>query len=90
MGLFSRKRASTLTEELTQRVWDGNARIKQLEDRLDASLDELAKRYRRAEQSEARFERKKADKEDCDDCPEEVEHPAFTALKNRQNKSMGG
>jgi len=64
MKLFSKKTAPGLSEELILRVWDLNGRIKQLEERFEAQLDELSKRYRRAEQSEARFERKKAP---CDD-----------------------
>ena len=35
-----------------KRLWDMKARLTALEDRFDAALDELAKRYRRAEQAE--------------------------------------
>lgn len=86
MGFFNRKRPSTLSEELVERVWNVSSRIKQLEDRFDASLDELEKRYRRAEQSERRFAKKKVDDEECDDCPEETTNPAILALKRRQGK----
>jgi len=72
MGLFSRKAAPSLTEELTQRVWDVSSGLKQLEDRFDAQLEELSRRYRRAEQSEARFAAKKDAGEclDCEDSPD--------------------
>jgi len=71
-SIFKRKAASKLTEELVERVWSVQAQIKQLESRFGAELDELAKRYRRAEQSEARLLRKRAD-DDCKDCEEDQE-----------------
>lgn len=66
MWLLKTKPAPVLTEELIQRVWDCSSRLKQLEDRLDAKLDDLSVRYRRAEQSQARLERKQA-ASPCDD-----------------------
>lgn len=60
MGFFARKTTPSLSEDLVQRVWDVNGRLKQLEDRLDGALDELSKRYRRAEQSEKRLTDKQA------------------------------
>jgi len=80
------KQPVTLSEDLVERVWDCNSRIKQLEDRFDAQLDELSKRYRRAEQSEARFELKK--QEPCSDAgvAEGADRGgAFAALKRRQS-----
>jgi len=65
MNFFGTKQAPGLTEELIERIWDLSGRIKQLEDRFDGSLDELSKRYRRAEQSEARLGRKTPDKVDA-------------------------
>lgn len=85
MWFRSTQQRPTLLEEHVQKLWDQSSRLKQLEDRFEERLDELSKRYRRAEQSEARFERKKADPE-CDDCEDEIAvHPAIAALKKRQN-----
>jgi len=71
MALFKKKKPPALTEDLVQRQWDLQGRLKQLEDRFDASLDELEKRYRRAEQSEIRLERKKTSTP-CDDAEAEA------------------
>jgi len=60
MWFRTKKTAPGLTEDLVQRVWDCTSRLKQLEDRFDGQLEELSKRYRRAEQSEKRLEGKKA------------------------------
>ena len=88
MGLRRTKEPKGLTEELIHRTWDLDGRIKQLEDRFEAQLDELSKRYRRAEQSEARFDRKAVDR-DCDDgsgdSGDDVGDLAIQALKRRQN-----
>jgi len=51
-GRQKAKAAETLLEEHVKRLWDMKARLKALEDRFESSLDELAKRYRRAEQAE--------------------------------------
>jgi len=85
MWFRNREQRPTLLEEHVQKLWDQTSRLKQLEDRFEERLDELSKRYRRAEQSEARFERKK-EPEECDDCEDESGvHPAIAALKKRQN-----
>jgi len=55
-----------LSEELVQRVWDLSGQIKQLEDRIDAALEDLERRYRRAEQGERRWEAKQKGS-DCED-----------------------
>ena len=60
------KKPSPLTEDLVQRVWDCSSRLKQLEDRFDAQLDELSVRYRRAEQSRQRLEEKRT-RSPCED-----------------------
>jgi len=88
MGFFRIKDPPGLTQDLVQRVWDLTGRIEQLEDRLEAKLDDLAKRYRRAEQSESRLEKKKG--EPCLDCPDEEtdDHPSILALKRRQGKHV--
>lgn len=58
MGLFSFKRVQTLDEEFVERYWDLKARVGALEDRLEAALDDLQRRYQRAEQAERRLEAK--------------------------------
>jgi len=86
MWFFNSKPRETLLEEHVQRTWDLASRITQLEDRLDAKLDELAKRYRRAETGERRLEEKR--ESPCDE-PLEGEtdsHPAIVALRMRQGK----
>jgi len=78
------KPASPLTEELIERVWDVQGRLKQLESGMDERLEELSKRYRRAEQSEKRFEDKKASTP-CDDAAEASKvHPALRARVKRR------
>jgi len=86
----SKNAAPHLTEELVARVWDCTSRLKQLEDRFEGQLDELAKRYRRAEQSEKRYEDKKLSP--CEEeaaatngAPSRVQI-AIDALKGRQGK----
>jgi len=88
MWFSSPKPAPSLTQDLVERTWDIEGRLKQLEDRLTAELDELSKRYRRAEQSEKRLadKRTSSDCEDCDDEP--AVHPAIAALKRRQNGTL--
>lgn len=86
MGFFKAKPVETLSHELVERVWDLQGRIKHLEGILDNELEELKKRYARAEQSERRLEQKKA-KTPCDDVIEsEDQHPAILALKRRQGR----
>jgi len=63
------KPAPGLTEELVQRVWDISGNLKQVESVLEERLQELAARYRRAEQSEKRLDAKRASN-DCEDCGE--------------------
>lgn len=67
MAWFKRKEASILSEEIIERIWDVTARLKALESHFDASLEELARRYRRAEQSQRKLDAKK----DCEDCEDE-------------------
>jgi len=79
MWFFNRKEAPGLTQELVERTWDLSGRLKLLESTLDERLVELSNRYRRAEQSEKRFDDKKASTP-CDDA-EQVRrvHPALRA-----------
>jgi len=84
MGLFRTERPPTLLQEHVQKLWDLSSRIKQLEDRFEAQLEELSKRYRRVEQSEARFEKKKASEPSVSNGAQDQVHPAIAALKLRQ------
>ena len=92
MRFFGTKRPPALAEELVQRVWDCSSRLKQLEDRFDASLEELSVRYRRAEQSEQRLE-KKRNASPCDDdddgLPDTIAKRAF-AYGSKQPTSRNG
>jgi len=83
MSLFRRKPASPLSEELLERIWDLSGRLKQLESTLDERLEELSKRYRRAEQSEKRLDEKVASRP-CDDASSEPRvHPALRGRAER-------
>jgi len=83
MWFKKRKTTPSLSEELVQRVWDLSGHLKQLEGNLEERLDELAKRYRRAEQSEKRLDDKKASSP-CDDA--EQERRVHPALRDRQKR----
>jgi len=76
--------APKLSEELLERIWDLNGRIKQLEGNLDERLDELSRRYRRAEQSENRLDAKKAATPCEDDEKVRRVHPALQARQKRE------
>jgi len=78
------KSAPQLTEELVQRVWDVQGHLKQLEATLEERLDELAKRYRRAEQSEKRLDDKKASSPCDDEAGDRKVHPALARRKARR------
>lgn len=67
MGLFTRSpQPSTLDQDFIQRYWDLASHVDALEAQLDERLDELERRYKRAEQSERRLDQKRAD-EPCAD-----------------------
>lgn len=85
MWFLRRNAAPKLTEELVQRIWDLNGRLKQLEITLDERLEELSKRYRRAEQSEKRFNDKKASTPCDDDDQVRRVHPALRARQARRD-----
>lgn len=83
MRIFGLKRPQTLLEEHVLRLAGQEGRLKALEDRLDERLEELSRRYRRAEQSEKRLE----DVRDVSPCDEPLptdEHPAIRALRIRR------
>lgn len=70
-----------------KRLWDMQARLTALEDRYDAALDELAKRYRRAEQSErdrVKREAKTGDQITLDEGIVAERHPAILDLIKRR------
>lgn len=86
MWFRKRNAAPQLTEELLERHWDVQGRLKQLEATLDERLEELSRRYRRAEQSEKRLDDKKASS-DCEDCDDDKKvHPALKARKARRER----
>jgi len=80
---FKRKEASPLSEELLERIWDLSGRLKQLESNLDERLNELAARYRRAEQSERRLDEKRSSSPCADDAPTPRVHPALRSRSER-------
>ena len=85
MSIFKTKTAPKLTEELIQRMWDLQGRLKLLESTLEERLDELSRRYRRAEQSEKRLDDKKASTP-CDDAEQGRKvHPALRARQARRD-----
>ena len=82
------KGAESLLEEHVKRLWDMRARITALEDRFEASLDELAKRYRRAEQSERDRKKREKDPRQIDieeQIAAETRHPAIVDLLSRRS-----
>ena len=70
-----------------KRLWDMKARLQAFEDRFDASLEELRKRYQRAEQSE-RDRKKRETRRDPEPDPEVLDqprrHPAILDLLSRR------
>jgi len=86
MWPFKRNTAPLLTEELVQRTWDLQGRLKHLESTLEERLEDLSKRYRRAEQSEKRLDDKKASTP-CED--EEKVRRVHPALRARQKRIDG-
>jgi len=85
MAFFSTDKVETARIDLIERLTDLSGRLKGLEDRFDAKLDDLSARYRRAEQSERRLEEKR-DSSECDDPDDDSDlHPALVALKRRQH-----
>ena len=82
------KGAESLLEEHVKRLWDMQARLSALEDRFDASLEELKKRYTRAEQSERdRRKREETSRQQVDPGPpvSDGRHPAIVDLLSRRS-----
>jgi len=67
----TREQPSTLDQDFITRYWDLSSRVDALTAQLDERLDELERRYKRAEQSERRLDAKRADTP----CPEDEEPP---------------
>jgi len=57
---------NTIGQDFITRYWDLVGRVDSLEAHLDDRLDELERRYKRAEQSERRLDEKRA-KTPCDE-----------------------
>lgn len=80
------KTAPQLTQELVERTWDISGRLKLLESTLDERLEELSKRYRRAEQSEKRLDEKIASGPCADGDPPRRQHPYIAARRARRER----
>jgi len=88
MWFSGKNTAPVLTQELVERTWDLSGRLKQLESTLNERLDELSKRYRRAEQSEKRLDDKNAKGGGgCEDETPRV-HPALAARYRRREAQI--
>jgi len=57
---------NTLDQDFIARYWDLQSHVNALEAQLDERLDELERRYKRAEQSERRLDEKRV-KSPCDE-----------------------
>lgn len=62
---------STLDQDFITRYWDLVGRVDKMETHLDDIMDEIERRYKRAEQSERRLDAKRANSP----CPEDEEPP---------------
>jgi len=77
----------TLDQDFIQRYWDLHSHVSALEAQLDERLDELERRYKRAEQSEYRLEEKRAKTP----CPDDVADPVGrTTVYDIARKAMNG
>lgn len=76
--------SSTLDQDFIQRYWDLRAEVGALDARLDERLDELERRYKRAEQSERRLDQKRLEEAPC---PDEVEWPGIYGIARRARES---
>jgi len=69
---FSRApRAPTLDQDFVTRYWDLSGKVDSLEARVEDRLDEIERRYKRAEQAERRLDAKRAEESPCADNPPE-------------------
>lgn len=87
MWFKKRKTTPSLSEDLVERVWDLSGNLKQLEANLEDRLEELAKRYRRAEQSEKRLAEKSAASAPCAEDRLARVHPALRGRAERLQRA---
>lgn len=89
MGWFSTPEPpSTLDQDFIQRYWDLVGRTDSLEAHLDDRLDELERRYKRAEQSERRLDEKRAKETPCPDAtPDGAARSVFDIAKRVMRES---
>jgi len=87
MGLFGKNQPGTVSEEVVRRLWMVDGRLKALEDRFDAAVDDLKKRQAAVTTATSRLEQKKSELVDapCADDDSDL-HPAIAALKRRQGR----
>ena len=88
MGWFSDSvQPSTLSQEFIERYWDLESRVTALDAQMTERLDELERRYKRAEQSERRLDEKRQDIP----CPEQAEAGSVrTSVYDIARKAMNG
>lgn len=72
MWPFTSKRPQTLSEEFVTRYWDLEARVSGLETKLEERLEELQRRYQRAEQAERRLDAKRIDPDQLELADDEI------------------
>jgi len=78
---------STLDQDFIKRYWDLSSRVDSLDAQLDERLDELERRYKRAEQSERRLDEKR----DKPPCPDDVANPVErTSVYDIAKRAMNG
>lgn len=58
---------NTLSQDFIERYWDLESRVTALDAQITERLDELERRYKRAEQSERRLDEKRAKETPCPD-----------------------
>ena len=77
---------STLDQDFISRYWDLQSHVTALEAQMDERLDELERRYKRAEQSERRLDEKRQDTP-CPEGPEagSVRTSVFDIAKRAMN-----
>lgn len=81
---FTRHKPPTIDQDFITRYWDLAGKVDKLESVLDERLDEVERRYKRAEQAERRLEGKRVEADKP--CQEDTsgQHPALRALRARR------
>ncbi len=78
----TRAQPSTLDQDFIARYWDLHSHVSALEAQLDERLDELERRYKRAEQSERRLDEKRSEESPCPDAtPDGAARSVFDIAK---------